>query len=114
MNTNASLLVHNDGFLDICLKNVILASMKNNLNERKRRMSEAIWSKDEWSSQEDVTELIACFDLDYEQPAKRQRVAEEQPETVVAEAVPVDPETDPVDSETVVAEPAPEKARLSG
>ena len=94
----------------------------NNFDDRKERMTEAVQKKGEWLSEEDMAELLAGFDFvdesssesssesdNDEQPAKRQRVAEEQPETAVPEAASVDPENDPVDSETVVAEPAPER-----
>ena len=94
----------------------------NNFDDRKERMTEAVQKKGEWLSEEDMAELLAGFDFvdesssesssesdNDEQPAKRQRVAEEQPEAAVPEAASVDPENDPVDSQTVVAEPAPER-----
>ena len=109
----------------------------NNFDDRKKRMTDAVRGKGEWLSEEDITELLALFDAVDEsssessndsgsssdqKPAKRQRVVEKPPETivakvlpkidpvvsetVVAEAVPVNPKTDPLDSETVVAEPS--------
>ena len=90
----------------------------NSFDDRKKRMTDAVRGKGEWLSEEDITELLALFDAVDEsssdsssdsdsesKPAKRQRV-EKSPEIVVAEAVPVNPKTDPVDSETVVVEPS--------